>query len=374
MTPETDNRSLDSVRDGAVVKAVGINFAYGQGESRKQVLFRSDLTISPGEIVVMTGPSGSGKTTLLTLIGALRSVQEGSLTTLGRELKGMSSWEQVRLRRDIGFIFQAHNLFDSLTAYQTVYLATELRDYTKRERRILPEEMLSRLGLKDRLEYKPKKLSEGQKQRVAIARALVNRPKLILADEPTAALDKENGGKVMELFQELTKNRGCSVLIVSHDNRIFGVSDRIVNMVDGYIESDIEMTDSVAITRFLEKCPVFEGLDPNIAEHMSDLMESETHAAGSRIYGIGDEGAKLYLMRSGQAEVATEVSGEFEVINLLGPGEFFGQRALFRNERRRAAVRVVEDAEVLTLSKENFLGFIDEHPDMRAHFEKGRFH
>lgn len=387
MTLESGNEELDAsttrtvgdaatakvIDDRTVVKAVGVNFAYGQGESRKQVLFDSHLTISPGEIVVMTGPSGSGKTTLLTLIGALRSVQEGSLATLGRELKGMSSAEQVKLRRDIGFIFQAHNLFDSLTAYQTVYLATELRDFTKTERRILPEKILTALGLEDHLDYKPKKLSEGQKQRVAIARALVNKPKLILADEPTAALDKENGRRVMDLFKNLTRKRGCSVLIVSHDNRIFGVADRIVNMVDGCIESDTAVTESVAITRFLEKCPVFEGIDPKITLRLASIMDRERHAGGTQIYSMGDAGEKLYLLRSGQAEVIREISGKPEVVNVLGAGEFFGQRALFREEKQHATVKVIEDAEVLTLSKAKFHSVIQENPVLEEHLKKVQF-
>jgi putative ABC transport system ATP-binding protein len=379
-TPENRARDGDiekrvpgSPASSSMVKAVGIDFAYGQGESRKQVLFNCHLTISPGEIVVMTGPSGSGKTTLLTLIGALRSVQKGSLATLGRELKGMSPAEQVKLRRDIGFIFQAHNLFESLTAYQTVYLATELRDYSKRDRRVLPEKILAELGLKDRLNYKPKKLSEGQKQRVAIARALVNRPRLILADEPTAALDKENGKRVMDLFKDLTRKEDCSVLIVSHDNRIFGVADRIVNMVDGYIESDTEMTESVALTRFLENCAAFEGVGPEILLKLASIMVLEPHGDGSEIYRAGDPGEKLYLLKSGRAEVTREIAGRAEVVNVLGAGEFFGQRALFQGEEQRATVRVIEDTELLTLSREQFHAVVEESPAFGEHLKKVHF-
>ncbi|MEO1086303.1 MAG: ATP-binding cassette domain-containing protein, partial [Acidobacteriota bacterium] len=161
------------------------------------VLFDVDLNIDPGELVILTGPSGSGKTTLLTLIGALRSVQRGSLTTLGRELRGLDRRDLVAVRRDLGFIFQAHNLFDSLTARQNVRLALELDDEDPRaiDRRV--EEILDQVGLADRMEHKPEALSGGQRQRVAVARALARRPALVLADEPTAALDRTSGAQVM---------------------------------------------------------------------------------------------------------------------------------------------------------------------------------
>lgn len=214
-----------------------LNYFYGQGDLRKQVLFDISLDLHKGQIVIMTGPSGSGKTTLLTLIGALRTVQDGSLKVLGQEIVGLNKSNLVRVRRNIGFIFQAHNLFDSLTAMQNVEMAVELTDHW-REKRQLATEILTRLGLGERLHYKPRSLSGGQKQRVAIARALVNRPTLILADEPTAALDKASGREVVTLLQQLAQEQGCTILMVTHDNRILDVADRIVNLVDGHLESD----------------------------------------------------------------------------------------------------------------------------------------
>jgi putative ABC transport system ATP-binding protein len=196
-----------------------LNYYFGQGDLRKQVLYDINLDLMKGQIVIMTGPSGSGKTTLLTLIGALRFLQEGSLNVLNQEIVGLSKSALVEVRRNIGFIFQAHNLFESLTASQNV-------------------EMVSQLGLAERVDYKPKALSGGQKQRVAIARAMVNQPSLILADEPTAALDRESGRHVVTLMQKLAKEQGCTILMVTHDNRILDVADRIVNLVDGRLESD----------------------------------------------------------------------------------------------------------------------------------------
>lgn len=214
-----------------------LNYFFGQGELRKQVLFDINLDLPKGEIVIMTGPSGSGKTTLLTLIGALRTVPDGSLKVLGRDIVGMGRSQLVDVRRNIGFIFQAHNLFDSLSAAQNVEMAVELAP-NWREKRRQAVAILTQLGLSDRVDYKPKALSGGQKQRVAIARALVNQPPLILADEPTAALDKKSGRDVVTLMQQLAKSEGRTILMVTHDNRILDVADRIVTMVDGRLDSD----------------------------------------------------------------------------------------------------------------------------------------
>lgn len=219
------------------VKIQGLNYYFGRGELRKQVLENIDLALPKGQIVIMTGPSGSGKTTLLSLIGGLRSLQEGSLNVLGQELVGLGNSRLVTIRRNIGFIFQMHNLFESLTASQNVEMAVELLD-DWRQKRQRAVQILTKIGLEERIDYKPQALSGGQKQRVAIARALVNHPALILADEPTAALDHQTGREVMNLLQALAQNNGCTILMVTHDNRILDVADRIINLVDGRLESD----------------------------------------------------------------------------------------------------------------------------------------
>lgn len=226
------------VSTAPTVELSGVNFAFGTNESRKQVLFDNALSVRPGEIVIMTGPSGSGKTTLLTLIGALRSIQSGSVKVFGRELGGLDSRGQERVRRDIGFIFQAHHLFESLTARQTLRFAMQLHAYSKAELAARPAQMLEELGLGTHFDYKPEQMSVGQCQRVAIGRALINHPRLILADEPTAALDKDTGRLVVNLLRQRAKSDGATILIVTHDPRIHDVADRIVRMVDGRIESD----------------------------------------------------------------------------------------------------------------------------------------
>lgn len=183
----------------------------------------------------MTGPSGSGKTTLLSLIGGLRSVQEGSLKFLGEELSGVSQNKLVQMRRNIGYIFQSHNLLRFLTAKQNVQMALELNDCISQTEAVAKSEMmLQAVGLEERINYYPDNLSGGQKQRIAIARALVNCPPLVLADEPTAALDKQSGRDIVKIMQSLAKNQGTTILLVTHDNRILDIADRIIEMEDGY--------------------------------------------------------------------------------------------------------------------------------------------
>lgn len=219
-----------------VIAIKNLNHYYGKGALRKQILFDINLEIYPGEIVIMTGPSGSGKTTLLSLIGGLRSVQEGSLKFLGEELVGVSQNKLVQMRRNIGYIFQAHNLLGFLTAKQNVQMAVELNDNISQAEAVAKSKaMLGSVGLEERVDYYPDNLSGGQKQRIAIARALVNRPPLVLADEPTAALDKQSGRDVVEIMQSLAKNQGTTILLVTHDNRILDIADRIVEMEDGLL-------------------------------------------------------------------------------------------------------------------------------------------
>ncbi len=223
-----------------IVDIKNLNQYFGSKTLRSQILFDINLRIKYGEIVIMTGPSGSGKTTLLTLIGGLRSVQEGSLEFLGQELYGASNEQLVKVRRHIGYIFQAHNLLDFLTARQNVQMSLELhKSIPKLEACSKSEAMLNAVKLGNRVNYYPHDLSGGQKQRVAIARALVSHPKLVLADEPTAALDSKSGRDVVNLMQQLAKEQNCAILMVTHDNRILDVADRIIHMEDGQLLKEV---------------------------------------------------------------------------------------------------------------------------------------
>ena len=226
------------------LKRQGLSHWFGEGETRIKVLDGINLTIQRGEFVVLMGPSGSGKTTLLTLMGSLREVQTGSVRLLGEELRGATERTRVRTRRSLGFIFQAHNLHLSLTATQNVLMGLEVlgRPSTAAQReqdREAAHRVLRLVGLGDRLDYLPAQLSGGQKQRVAVARALVGNPQVVLADEPTAALDKVTSAQVVDLLRRLGKRRGTSTVVVTHDPRILDRADRIISLEDGRLVDPI---------------------------------------------------------------------------------------------------------------------------------------
>lgn len=221
------------------ISAKGLDHYFGTGDARKQAIFDVNLEIAGGSLTILMGPSGSGKTTLLTLIGCLRDVQEGSVHVLGQELNGADEAVFVALRRRLGFIFQAHNLHESLTATQNVLMGLQVHgkgdDALQRK---AAHHILDLVGLADRRDYLPGNLSGGQKQRVAVARALVSNPEIILADEPTAALDKASGHTVVEMLKALGKARGTTTVMVTHDPRILELADRIITLEDGRIVSD----------------------------------------------------------------------------------------------------------------------------------------
>jgi len=220
----------------AAIELTNLCHWYGTGSMRRQVLQGVNLAVAPGEVVLLTGPSGCGKTTLLTLVGALRQVQQGSVRVLGQQLDGASRRQRQLLRRSIGMIFQGHNLLRCLTAEQNVQMGSDLLpQLSYRARRDQAREWLRAVGLGDELHKLPHDLSGGQKQRVAIARALAAQPRLLLADEPTAALDSRTGREVVELLQRLARDQGCAVLMVTHDPRILDIADRLVRMEDGLL-------------------------------------------------------------------------------------------------------------------------------------------
>jgi putative ABC transport system ATP-binding protein len=235
---ELDRLLSRPAASGAVVQVGGLSHWFGSGSMQRQVLQAVDLRIEPGEVVLLTGPSGCGKTTLLTLVGALRQVQQGSVRVFGEELQGAGRQARQRLRRRIGMIFQGHNLLRCLSAEQNVQMGADLLPgLGYRARRDRAREWLRAVGLGDHLGKLPHDLSGGQKQRVAIARALAAQPQLLLADEPTAALDSRSGREVVDLLKGLAREQGCGVLMVTHDPRILDVADRLVQMEDGRLSN-----------------------------------------------------------------------------------------------------------------------------------------
>jgi len=338
------------------VRVDNVNYFFGEGESRNQVLFDNCIEIEAGQLVVMTGPSGSGKTTLLTLIGALRSVQSGRIEILDHSLSGLRRAELIAMRRNIGFIFQMHNLFDSLSALENVKMAMQLGGCPASEMRRRGTEILERLGLGHRIDHKPRALSGGQRQRVAVARALVNRPKLVLADEPTAALDKDSSRIVVNLLKELTTQEGCTVMMVTHDNRILELADRIVNMVDGTITSDVVLRDALMICEFLRTVELFKHLTPTELTNVAEKMKRQRYGQDEIIIREGEPGEAFYLISHGSVDVRRRgTDAEERRVATLGAGNFFGERALIVNEPRNAScVAASERVEVFALDKASF--------------------
>lgn len=267
----------------APIRVEGLNHSYGKGSLKKQILFDVSVEIHTGEIVIVTGPSGSGKTTMLTLVGALRSAQQGSVCILGKELLNARPATLESVRRQIGFIFQQHNLLGALSALQNVQLGIRASGkYPRSEHRRRSMEMLAAVGLGDRIHYKPDQLSGGQRQRVAIARALVSEPAMLLADEPTASLDKESGREVVERMKVLAKEHGTTILLVTHDNRILDIADRIVHLEDGclstftdaVIANNRHMMEMLAANR--QKQPVDDIVDELDETQFRELLQDIT--------------------------------------------------------------------------------------------------
>lgn len=219
-----------------LVEARDVRHAFGEGDLRKEVLHGVSCAIRPREIVIITGPSGSGRTTFLTLIDALRGVQTGSVRLLGQELRGASAEALVRARRAVGFIFQQHHLLPAFTAAENVHLPLAAEPETPaRECRARAAELLAAVGMAGHAHKRPAQLSGGQRQRVAIARALVRRPRVILADEPTASLDRATGREAVDLLRRLAREEDCALILITHDQRIRSIADRLLHLEDGLL-------------------------------------------------------------------------------------------------------------------------------------------
>ena len=310
----------------ATIKVCDLNHSFGKGVLRKQVLFDITTEIPEGEIVIVTGPSGSGKTTMLTLLGALRSTQDGSIEVLGEELCGAKARTLEKVRRQIGFIFQQHNLLEALTAIQNVELGLRVTGrFSRRELRQRSIDMLKAVGLADHSHRKPSQLSGGQRQRVAIARALVSRPSMLLADEPTASLDKQSGRDVVELMKALAKENGTTILMVTHDNRILDIADRIVHLEDGKLSTFTEaviadnhrMMQTLADNRSKQPMgEIVDGLDENgfkdllgeITDDSQRFLEATALANDVAFKGILKQGLFAFTRKLGQMLNADKAS------------------------------------------------------------------
>jgi putative ABC transport system ATP-binding protein len=223
----------------AAIAVRDVSKIYGQGEAATRALDRVDLNVARGEITLLMGPSGSGKTTLLSIMGCILRPSEGRIRLLGRDVTDLGERDLPRVRLDhIGFVFQGFNLFPALTAAANVALALDVKGVPRRDAARRADALLDQVGLIEKRRSYPADLSGGQKQRVAIARAIAGDPPIILADEPTAALDADSGHLVMGLLARLARERNRAVVIVTHDSRMLGYADRIVEIEDGRVARD----------------------------------------------------------------------------------------------------------------------------------------
>jgi len=323
----------------------GLNHYFGRGALRRQVLFDITTSIPTGEIVIVTGPSGSGKTTLLTLVGALRSPQEGNVRVLGRQLNGAKRSVLEDVRKNIGFIFQQHNLLGSLTASQNVELGLRmLGRFGRAQLRSKADAMLEAVGLGAHTHKRADQLSGGQRQRVAIARALVGEPAMVLADEPTASLDRVSGREVVDRMQTLAKERGTTILLVTHDNRILDVADRIVHIEDGRLSTFTEaviantqqMMHTLALSndkQHLEQAvadmdePTFRRTLEELTQQAQRFMEATALASNEAYQSMFEQSLRVFTRRVG------------ELLNAERASLFVVDR-----ERHELVLRVAQDA------------------------------
>ena len=291
----------------------------------------------------------------------------------GQPLHGSSRSQLVDFRRKVGFIFQAHNLFESLTATQNVRMSLELTSpkNSLQQNTKAAKEMLDRVGLSNRTGHKPKQLSGGQKQRVAIARGLVHNPKLVLADEPTAALDEQSGRTVVELLQKMASENQSTIVIVTHDNRILDVADRIITLVDGQIRSDALVKEAAIITQMLAKCSIFEKVTPRTLTRVADQLTVENVPAGKQIIRENDPGDRFFLIREGSVVIKRGMP-EVEVTTLKA-GDFFGEMALLKGQPRNASVYTLEDTLLCSLSKSNFQSAMAESASLETEIREAYF-
>jgi len=345
-----------------IIEVSELKHTYHVGKVCTEVLHGINLTIRGGENIFLTGLSGSGKTTLISLIGCLRSVQKGSLKVLGEELKGAEEVKLRKMRRRIGYVFQDFNLLDFMTIRQNVQQSLKLqKKYSKKKARLLSEEMLDRVGLGDRVNAFPAELSGGQKQRVAIARALVHRPRLVLADEPTAALDSVTGREIIELFQKLAMEQNSAALIVTHNIRALKNADEIYQMEDGYLGAAAREQLSLALPT----------LNDHELEEISEHSDLQVYSPGDAIIRQGDIANAFFILVKGEVEIVRESQdGTGERLTILRRrGDYFGEIGLLQeNALRLATVRAtgLDNAEVLVIGRDNFLKMVDDSRMTRA--------
>ncbi len=231
-----------TITDDAIVRVENLTKIYGSGETAVRALDGLSVEVQTGEFVAVMGPSGCGKSTLLNMLGALDQPTEGTVWVAGEDLSKLKDVDRFRART-VGFVFQLHNLLPTMTAQENVEVPLQGQINSRKERKERAAHLMELVGLADRRDHLPGQLSGGQRQRVAIARSLANSPSLILADEPSGALDSHSSDEILTLLAELNRSQGTSIVVVTHDRRVAQATQRILRMQDGKIVSDHRITD-----------------------------------------------------------------------------------------------------------------------------------
>ncbi len=312
-----ESSNVAALSNEPLISISGLCHAFGEGDARREVLHDINVDFHPGEIAIIMGPSGAGKTTLLTLAGALRSIQSGSITVGKTNLASASDRQRIAVRHKIGFVFQSHNLLASLNARENVQMGlAHLSDISIPEIRRRSGEMLARVGLAEHATKHPAQMSGGQRQRVAIARALVRAPSIIMADEPTAALDKQSGREAVELLQRLAREMRCAILMVTHDNRILDIADRILTLEDGRMEESHRGLERLraGLAEAMRRIARYPALFANDAEYQSLTQETGIMIADLRFNALSFVARRLCANLANEAKSIEELS---ETIRLL---------------------------------------------------------
>ena len=341
-----------------IVSIQHLNYFFGQGNLQRQVLYDINFKVKSKDFVIITGPSGSGKSTLLSLIGCLRSVQQGSLQILGQELQGATREQLIQMRRQFGYITQSSNLLHFLTVRQNVQIALELLPgISQQESRSRTEAIVEAVGLTDKLDAYPSNLSGGQKQRVAIACALVTRPRLVLADEPTAALDKVAGRNVVALMHRLAQEQGSAIIMVTHDNRILDLATCIMHVEDGNLELALNQELAIALPGFDEALLAQSETQPTLL----------TYQAEEIIVRQGDPANQFYIILEGEAEVYQEMANSSpRYLNRLSRGDYFGEVGLLRGGQRTATVRAARAEVKVMVIEEDLFKLLITHSELTS--------
>jgi putative ABC transport system ATP-binding protein len=330
----------------------GLNHTYPEGDGIRRVLYDINLTIQAGCIVFITGESGSGKTTLLSLIGCLRSLQEGSIKIFGQELSGANQRQLLSLRQNIGYVFQHFNLLEFLTARENVQTSLEIQpNFSPIQVREKSEWMLEQVGLGNKINAYPSELSGGQKQRVAIARALVHKPKLLLADEPTAALDSTTGREIIELITRLAKQQESAAIIVTHNRRLLPAADQVIHVENGKLTAAIADELSLSL--------------PTLTDYQLDqitpFINVVNYDALQTIVAEDEPANEFFIILDGSVEVIKfDLDQTPQIIAQLNQHDYFGEVGLLTGGRRTATVRVSAkgQAKILVLDRTTFANLI----------------